>query len=130
MIAESSQLDTGMDLRDLLSDGAFRVRPKQRRDPARSASAFRQLSQLLAQDEESVLHELVAAAVEFCGADSAGISLEEPENGTFRWVAIAAASNRTWMAGRREITAHAGRVWTPEGHSSIASLVPTMTSSG
>jgi PAS domain S-box-containing protein len=99
MIAESSQLDTGMDLRDLLSDGAFKVRPKQRRDPGRSASAFRQLSQLLAKDEESVLHELVAAAVEFCGADSAGISLEEPENGTFRWVAIA-GSFEQYLDGR------------------------------
>ena len=38
---------------------------------------------LLAKDEESVRQELVAAAVEFCGADSAGISLEEPEQGTF-----------------------------------------------
>jgi PAS domain S-box-containing protein len=94
MIAESPQHDTGMDLHDLLSDDAFKVRPKQRRDPARSASAFRQLSQLLAKDETSVLHELVTAAVEFCGADSAGISLEEPENGTFRWVAIAGSFER------------------------------------
>ena len=99
MTAESSQLDTGMDLRDLLSDGAFRVRPKQRRDPARSASAFRQLSRLLAKDEESVLQELVVSAVEFCGADSAGISLEEPENGTFRWVAIAGSFEK-YLDGR------------------------------
>src|SRR5580698_7832377 len=89
MVAGPPQPDTGMKLRELLTDEGFKVRSKHRRDPLRSTSAFRQILQLLNKDEESVLHELVAAVVEFCGADSAGISLEEPENGTFRWVAVA-----------------------------------------
>jgi PAS domain S-box-containing protein len=99
MIAEPFPSETGMYLCDLLADGAFRLRPKQRRDPTRSASAFRQLTQLLVKDEDSVLQELVAAAVEFCGADSAGISLEEPDKGTFRWVAIA-GSFAQYLDGR------------------------------
>jgi hypothetical protein len=42
----------------------------------------------LAEDQESVLQELVSAAVELCGDESAGISLVDPESGTFQWVAI------------------------------------------
>lgn len=88
-----------MKLRELLTDEGFKVRSKHRRDPLRSTSAFRQILQLLNKDKESVLHELVAAVVEFCGADSAGISLEEPENGTFRWVAVA-GSFEPYLDGR------------------------------
>ena len=86
---ELSQSDSGMHLRDLLDDAEFRNRPKQPREPNRTAIAFRHLLKLLAEDRESVLNELVNAAVRFCNAESAGISLEETETGTFRWVAIA-----------------------------------------
>ena len=89
MASESSQSDSGMDLRDLLNDTAFRNRPKQPRDPNRTAIAFRHLLKLLAEDRESVLKELVNAAMKFCSAESAGISLEESETETFRWVAVA-----------------------------------------
>jgi signal transduction histidine kinase len=46
-----------------------------------------------------VLQELVNTAVEFCGADSAGISLEEPEDGTFRWIVVA-GSFAQYLGGR------------------------------
>jgi len=91
---ELSQSDSGMDLRDLLDDAGFKNRPKQPRDPNRTAVAFRHLLKLLAEDRESLLKELVNAAVKFCSAESAGISLEETETGTFRWVAIAGTFER------------------------------------
>jgi PAS domain S-box-containing protein len=90
----SSQFDSGMDLRDLLNDVEFRNRPKQLRDPNRTAIAFRHLLKLLAEDRESVLKELVNAAMTFCNAESAGISLEESETETLRWVALAGTFER------------------------------------
>lgn len=54
----------------------------------RESMALRRLSRLFAEKPEAVLQELVKSAVEFCGAESAGIPLEEPENGTFRWIVV------------------------------------------
>jgi len=89
MPSENAEFDAGMHLRDLLSDEGFRRRSKKQREPNRESVALRRLSRLFAEEPESVLQELVNTAVEFCGADSAGISLEEPEKGTFRWIVIA-----------------------------------------
>jgi PAS domain S-box-containing protein len=94
MVFESSQFGSGVDLRDLLNDAEFRNRPKQPRDPNRTTIAFRHLLKLLADDRESVLKELVDAAMNFCNAESAGISLEEPNTETFRWVALAGSFER------------------------------------
>jgi hypothetical protein len=83
---------TGMDLRDLVADPDFPRREKQKRDPAREVDAFGRLAHVFAENSETILQELVNLAVQLCGADSAGISLEEladPENPKFRWVAIA-----------------------------------------
>jgi hypothetical protein len=99
MQTENVQSDTGMHLRDLLADDDFRRRGKKSRDADRESVALRRLSRLFAEDPESVLQELVNTAVEFCGADSSGISLEEPENGTFRWIVIA-GSFSPYLGGR------------------------------
>lgn len=99
MVSGMSESDTGMDLRDLLDDFAFRERPRQPRSPDRGAIAFREFAEILAADKDAVLQELVNAAVNLCGADSAGISLEEPENGTFQWVAVA-GSFQPYLHGR------------------------------
>ncbi len=83
--------ETGMELRDLLEDEQFFRRPPRLRNAGHEAEALRRLARVLASSPESVLEELVQIAVEFCGADSAGISLEEAdENGQlrFRWIAI------------------------------------------
>src|ERR1700744_2014269 len=69
MPSANSQIDTGMHLRDLLSDEAFARRQK-RSDPNRESLALRRLSRLFAEAEESVLQELVDTAVALCGADS------------------------------------------------------------
>ena len=83
--------DTGMHLRDLLLDPQFTTRDRGPRPPAHSIEAVSRLAQAFAENPNLVLNELVEIAVTFCGADSAGISLEETIDGEkrFRWVAIA-----------------------------------------
>jgi hypothetical protein len=99
MQTETAQFDTGMYLRDLLADEGFRQRKTHERNPNRESVALRRLSRHFAEAPESVLQELVNTAVELCGADAAGISLEEPENGTFRWVVVA-GSFAPYLGGR------------------------------
>ena len=100
MVFDGLQADTGMYLRDLLGDEAFAKRQK-KRDPNRESLALRRLSRLFAEAPELVLQELVNTAVTDCGADSAGISLEEQQNGTFRWIAVA-GSFAPYLNGRTE----------------------------
>jgi GAF domain-containing protein len=87
----NDQIDTGMELRDLLADAEFAERARKTRNPKRESAALRRLARVFADKPEVVLQELVDIAVEFCGADSAGISLEEldaADGPRFRWVAI------------------------------------------
>jgi len=95
----AESLDTGMSLRDLLTDEHFPLRAVKFREANRESVALRRLSRDLSENQETVLQELVNTAVESCGADSAGISLEEPENGTFRWIAVA-GSFAQYLGGR------------------------------
>jgi hypothetical protein len=103
MQTEQIPPDTGMHLRDLLADQDFIRREKNNRDPNRESVALRRLSRLFADKPESVLQELVDTAVKLCGADSSGISLEEPENGTFRWIVVA-GSFAPYLNGRTSRT--------------------------
>ncbi|SEF59382.1 hypothetical protein SAMN05421819_0525 [Bryocella elongata] len=81
-------------MRDLLTDDSFRARPRRVREGNRESIALRRLSRSFAEQPDSVLQELVNTAVEFCGADGAGISLEEPERRSFRWVVVAGSLSR------------------------------------
>lgn len=84
--------DTGMYLSDLQSDAAFTARAPHTHVPRAQLKAYRRLARVFAECPDVLLQAIVDIAVEFCGADSAGISLEESgENGErrFRWVAIA-----------------------------------------
>lgn len=92
-------LDSGIYLRDLLTDDSFRGRPRRVRDGNRESMALRRLSRSFAAQPESVLQELANTAVEFCGADGAGISLEEPERDSFRWVVVAGSFSK-YLDGR------------------------------
>lgn len=81
-----------MHLRDLLSDPDF---PNRSRSVNRADSRFEALGRLahaFSEAPEVLLQRLVDIAVEFCNADSAGLSLEEhgeDGNRRFRWIAIA-----------------------------------------
>jgi hypothetical protein len=81
--------DTGMALRDLVTDVGFSLRSKKQRNPNAESLALRHMYRLFDVELETILQELVNTAVELCGADSAGISLEEPETKTFRWIVVA-----------------------------------------
>lgn len=88
----SATSETGMEFRDLLSDPAFLKRTGKRRDIQQPFDALRRVTEVFASRPEDVLQELVNIAMSCCGADSAGISLQEPDpegKPTFRWVAIA-----------------------------------------
>ena len=89
--------ESGMEMRDLLNDVEFAHRRPRRHAAGRNFEALHQLARAVAEAPERSLDELVQVAVEFCGADSAGISLEErDESGPqrFRWVAIAGSFAR------------------------------------
>lgn len=91
MSADPQVLNSGMELRDLLEDVAFANRTRSVWSRDRDIQALQRLARVFAETPEAILQQLVDLAVESCGADSAGISLEETtESGekVFRWVAI------------------------------------------
>ena len=91
-----------MHLRDLLSDEVFARRPARKRDFQQPFEALSRITRVFAERPDDVLQELVEIAVTCCGADSAGISLEEPDPAgepTFRWVAISGSFSE-YLQGR------------------------------
>jgi hypothetical protein len=85
--------DSGVKMEDLLdSDEFLSRRPKEPRFADREAQAIQRLQESESRSPEAILQELVQIAVDFCTADSAGISLEEVnEDGEsqFRWIVVA-----------------------------------------
>lgn len=88
MAPTASFADTGMELRDLLSDPDFPLRTRKVRPSDREVEALRRLASVFSCGPEVVLQELCDIVVELCGADSAGVSLEVPTLQRFRWIAI------------------------------------------
>jgi hypothetical protein len=84
--------DTGLEVIDLLSDSQFATRKLHDRNVSLQMAGLQRLCHAFVEDPESILQELVKAAVELCGADSAGISIER-EDGTekefYHWIATA-----------------------------------------
>jgi signal transduction histidine kinase len=84
--------ETGLQVLDLRGDAAFASRRLHTRDIAMQMEGLQRLSRALLESPETILQELVRAAVDLCGADSAGISVEK-EGGTessfYHWVATA-----------------------------------------
>jgi signal transduction histidine kinase len=83
--------DPGMELRDLLFDTEFLGRRDDSNRSQKRFEALQTLAHVFTEAPSIVLQTLVDIAVEFCGADSAGISLEEPDGKgslRFRWVAV------------------------------------------
>ncbi|WP_263377634.1 GAF domain-containing protein [Granulicella paludicola] len=88
--------DTGIEANDIRVDSDFSARRLHTRDTEIQIVAMRRLVRAILSDEKSVLQELVDIAVELCGAESAGISLEQPNapDATFyRWIATNGACN-------------------------------------
>ena len=91
-----------MELHDLLLDVEFLGRPDASNRAEKRFVALQTLAHVFTEAPKVVLQKLVDIAVEFCGADSAGISLEEADaqgNPTFRWVAISGTFSQ-YLNGR------------------------------
>jgi signal transduction histidine kinase len=86
--------DTGLEVIDILSDPQFALRKLHVRDVSVQMAGLQRLAHAFVENPETILQELVNAAVALCGADSAGISIER-EDGTdkdfYHWVATAGA---------------------------------------
>jgi hypothetical protein len=91
---QSSIEETGLEVFDLRDDTAFAARRLHTREIGMQMEGLQRLSHALLEAPDTILQELVQAAVRLCGADSAGISMEK-EGGSdaefYHWVATAGA---------------------------------------
>jgi len=90
----SSAEDTGLEVVDLRSDAAFATRQLHTRDVGMQMEGMRRLAHAFVESPDTILQELVNAAVDLCGADSAGISIEKEDKSDenfYHWVATAGA---------------------------------------
>lgn len=88
----SLQQDPGFEMHDLLDSGSFMMRPVRDGAAMRQQLALHVIAQRFSEPAEAMLQGLVDTAVQYCGADSAGVSLEEPDGKIgiqFRWIAVA-----------------------------------------
>jgi signal transduction histidine kinase len=84
--------DTGIDILDLHTDPAFAARHLHNRDVAVQMEGMARIAHAFVQNPDTILQELVNAAVDLCGADSSGISIEQEDatdTNYYRWVATA-----------------------------------------
>ena len=84
--------ETGLEVIDLLDDPDFAARRIHSRDALAQMSGLRRLAHAFTEHPERILQELVSAAIDLCGADSAAISIVK-DDGTdaefYHWVASA-----------------------------------------
>ena len=84
--------ETGLEVLDLQDDPAFAARRIHSRDALAQMAGLRRLAHAFTEQPEHILQELVSAAIDLCGADSAAISTVK-EDGTdqefYHWVASA-----------------------------------------
>ena len=83
---------TGLEVIDLESDPAFARRQLHVRDAVMHLKGMNRLAHIFVEKPTAILQELVSAAVELCGAESAGISIVQEDctdDNFYRWVATA-----------------------------------------
>jgi len=86
--------ETGLEVLDLRTDASFATRNLHSRDIGIQMSGLQRLSRALLERPDTILQELVNAAVDLCGADSAGISIEKEDGSEqefYHWIATAGA---------------------------------------
>ena len=84
--------ETGLQVIDVQTDAAFASGRLDARDVAVQLEGMRRIARAFVENPETILQELVNAAVQLCGADSAGISIEKEDrtdNDFYHWVATA-----------------------------------------
>ncbi len=90
----STSTDTGLEVIDLQSDPSFAERRLHERDVVIQMEGMYRVARAFVDSPDTILQELVNAAVELCGADSSGISIEREEGSDadfYQWVATAGA---------------------------------------
>lgn len=84
--------DTGLEVIDILSDPQYANRKPNARDVSLQMAGLERLAHAFVETPETILQQLVNAAVDLCGADSAGISIEKldrTDEHFYHWVATA-----------------------------------------
>lgn len=82
----------GLEVLDSRSDGTFAHRAMTELDATRQMEGLARLGRVFMEQPETILQELVTTAVELCGAESAGISIESEsrtDEDFYHWVATA-----------------------------------------
>lgn len=91
-LVPSFTAETGLEVTDLQYDQEFAGRRLHVRDLAKQVQGMQRIAHAFVENPETILQELVNAAIDLCGADSAGISVVK-EPGTdidyFHWIATA-----------------------------------------
>jgi signal transduction histidine kinase len=90
------EADTGLVVLDLGSDPTFARRRLHVHDAASQMKGMNQLARAFVGAPDTILQVLVEAAVDLCGAESAGISIERKQNTAtfYEWVATAGQYRR------------------------------------
>jgi hypothetical protein len=84
--------DSGLEVVDIATDDGFRARKPHVRDAAAQMRALQRLGRAFAEEPEAILQAVVRAAVDVCGADSSGISVEKEgcdDKNFYHWAATA-----------------------------------------
>ena len=93
MIQTSAQLEAaGLEVTDLNDELAYSNRRLHSRNGAMQMDGLHRLAIAFVESPQTILQELVNAAVRLCGADSAGISIErddKTEESYYHWIATA-----------------------------------------
>ena len=77
MVSSTAELEEhGLEVVDLLDESPILKRRLHSRNGAMQMEALHKLATALVEQPQTILQELVNAAVRLCGADSAGISVE------------------------------------------------------
>ena len=93
-VVDSITVDTGLEVIDLTENASFARRRLHERDVVTQMEGMRRVARAFVESPDTVLQELVNAAVELCGADSSGISIEREDGSDadfYQWVATAGA---------------------------------------
>ncbi|MDE1163333.1 MAG: GAF domain-containing protein [Acidobacteriaceae bacterium] len=93
MMQTPAQLEAaGLEVTDLADESLYSTRPLHSRSGAMQMEGLHRLAVAFVESPETILQELVNAAVRLCGADSAGISIEREgrtDENYYHWVATA-----------------------------------------
>lgn len=90
--AMTNPADSGLEVVNLETDSEFARRRLHSRDAVMQMEGMQRLASAFVDRPDAILQELVNAAVELCGADSAGISVEREDGSDaefYEWVATA-----------------------------------------